>query len=181
MQQKFFRSPKTARVSVEARYLLLGLMTEADDYGNVPLDPRLVRGSVLALDDLSIEAVENLVAELAREELVTPYEVDSENFGHIAGWSDKNSLTYQVIQHKSEAKNPTFNESSVSPHRPNQNQNSNPNQDSKKNPNPKKNRKPKVKAKKNSSPEEIKSQVEKERREEVSRLAKRVRAQLKHS
>lgn len=58
----------------------------ADDYGNLPGDPTLVRNLTAGRRDVSLGAVEAFVAELVGAGLLIPYEAKGEKMLHVAGW-----------------------------------------------------------------------------------------------
>lgn len=73
--------------TIHARFLFVGLITQADDHGRFRSHAALVRGQVFPYDDLTVADVEAWIQELAQRGRITLYEVDGQRYGHIARWA----------------------------------------------------------------------------------------------
>src|ERR1039458_1776072 len=74
LKPEIFCSPQIMNVSRDARLLLVGLITQADDEGRGSADPRKLRATVFPGDeDMTPLRIGELLAELGRETLVQLY------------------------------------------------------------------------------------------------------------
>lgn len=74
VKPEFFTSLDIAGLSIAARLLFIGLFTHADDDGRGLYEPRLIKAAVFPLDDdLTAQAVDNLLGELVDRGLLLKY------------------------------------------------------------------------------------------------------------
>lgn len=98
----FFASYTTAKLSIEARYLFIGLLTEADDYGILIDSPKRIVGSVFPHDSTVTEdMVDGWLKEIAKVRSITRYKVDGGRYIAFTNWDD-----HQKISHKGTARLP---------------------------------------------------------------------------
>jgi hypothetical protein len=78
---------KTGTLRPEVFKLFVGLMLQADDYGNLRCHPRLIWGAVFwGNESIGVAQVEGMLAELATADLIRFYEADGQRYAHIKGW-----------------------------------------------------------------------------------------------
>jgi hypothetical protein len=76
----FFSDEAVVSCSAPARLLVIGLWGEADDKGVFEWKPRTLKMRVFPADDYNVD---NLLAELVRENIVKRYEMEEKVFGAI--------------------------------------------------------------------------------------------------
>lgn len=102
VKPEFWKSPKAARVSRDARLLFLGLLTEADDEGRLLASPKLLAGALFPHDDdATPKRVERWFGELVVEGMVESYEVEGVLFAFVVGFSE-----HQRISHPTASRHP---------------------------------------------------------------------------
>jgi hypothetical protein len=90
------------RVSRDARLLFVGLITQADDGGRMPGDPRLLKAQVFPYDDnLAPSEIDAWLDELEQQGLVRCYAASEDRFVALPGWE-----TNQKISHPTPSKLP---------------------------------------------------------------------------
>lgn len=72
----------------------------ADDFGNFLADPEIVRHDAIPLRDLTVERVQDLLAELIEVKLVKSYDALGERYGHIDGFITRQSSKNGKLYHK---------------------------------------------------------------------------------
>lgn len=98
----FWSSPKTAKISRDARLLFLGLLNESDDEGRQVGSVKRISGAVFPNDtDITDRMVDEWLTELARVELICRYEVDGVAYVLIPGFND-----HQKVSHPSPSRLP---------------------------------------------------------------------------
>jgi hypothetical protein len=95
MKPEFWESETMALCSHEARLLMLGLVSNADDEGRVRASGLQIRRFVYPHDDGELGRPQTTVAdierwrdELASRDLVTLYQVSGKLYGHLPGWQE---------------------------------------------------------------------------------------------
>jgi hypothetical protein len=84
VKPEFFRDPKVSRVSRDARLLMIGMLTEADDEGRLLAAPKLLAGSLYPHDpDVTATKVARWEKELADAHLIRFYDADGIRYVHI--------------------------------------------------------------------------------------------------
>jgi hypothetical protein len=102
VKPEFFSSETVAKLSRDARLTFIGLWTEADDYGRLPEQTRVLKGHLWALDDdVTPTDVSLHIQQMVDAGLVTRYEVDGRRYLHICGWEE-----HQKMNRKAGAKHP---------------------------------------------------------------------------
>jgi hypothetical protein len=97
----FFRSEDVAALTFRARLTWLGLWPHCDDEGRMKDNAKLIKGDVWPLDDVSLEDVEEDLAQLAAEGRIVRYEVDGRRYLAVTNW-----LEHQRIQKPTPSKIP---------------------------------------------------------------------------
>lgn len=84
IKPEFWADFPTARLSRDARLLYIALWNFADEHGRMAGDPRFIKGQVFPYDDdLSADAVEALVQEIADTGKATRYVADGAPYLHL--------------------------------------------------------------------------------------------------
>lgn len=73
-------------VSVDAEAFFWRLHAVADDFGNLPLSPIILKGIAAPLRGWLACDIERMVKELIGANLITTYESNRDTYGHIEGW-----------------------------------------------------------------------------------------------
>lgn len=116
IKPEFFTSEKVAQLTDPAKITFIGLWTEADDYGVLQDNAKILKGHLWPLDDTKTAVDLSLhVQELIDLDLVRRFEADGNRWLHISGFTDN-----QTINRPSKKRNPSppwgCSEPSVSPH-----------------------------------------------------------------
>lgn len=102
IKPEFFSSETIAKLSRDARLTFIGLWTEADDYGRLPDNPRVLKGHLWALDDdVTSVDVSLHIQQMIDHALVERYEVDGRRYLRIRSWEE-----HQKMNRKAGAKHP---------------------------------------------------------------------------
>lgn len=76
-----------ASCSREARYLFVGLITRADDWGRFRAHPALVRSRVFPYDqELELSTIAGWLNELEDRGRIVRYEAEGQSYGYLANW-----------------------------------------------------------------------------------------------
>lgn len=93
----FWNDGDVGSLSIPSRLLFIGLISHADDEGRGISDPRQLRKQVFGFDEITVEAVENMVSEIAEKlRNVQFYVIDGKEYYSLANWT-----RYQKISHPS--------------------------------------------------------------------------------
>jgi hypothetical protein len=96
LKRAFFTDEKITAVPREVRLTFLGLVVNADDYGRLRSDPRLLKAAIYPLDDsVTAQVVAGEIDELERIRVVRRYEVAGVGYLEIG-----NFAKHQVMNRK---------------------------------------------------------------------------------
>lgn len=110
IKPEFWTSEQVMECSAMARLLFIGIWNFCDDAGNHPMSPKTIKALVFPGDDITASVVEELLAELVSNQLISIYEAASKQYLHVNGWH------HQKIDRPT-VKHPEFVESSPSARR----------------------------------------------------------------
>ncbi len=82
----FWTSEQVMECSLNARLLFIGMWNFADDLGRIPNSVKSIKASVLPGDDISLDKILGMIAELSKNGLVLTYEVNGREYLQITGW-----------------------------------------------------------------------------------------------
>ncbi len=102
IKPEFFSSFTLAKLPLEARYLFIGLWTEADDYGRIVDSPKKIAGAVFPHDSkVSVPKVEAWLKLLADgdDPAIIRYSVGDANYIAVHKWEK-----HQKISHRGESR-----------------------------------------------------------------------------
>lgn len=103
IKPEFFTSRSLAKCSRDARLMFQGLWVNCDAVGRGKADPRIVKGAVFPLDDdLTLDQVESLLAELADTNHIVIYTHDDEPLYEVVNFAKHQAKSYRT----GEAKHP---------------------------------------------------------------------------
>lgn len=103
IKPEFFTSEKVAQLTDPAKITFIGLWTEADDYGVLQDNAKILKGHLWPLDDAKTAVDLSLhVQEMIDLELVRRFEADGNRWLHITGFGDN-----QTINRPSKKRNPS--------------------------------------------------------------------------
>lgn len=89
IKPELFSSGSMAKVSIEARYVLVGLLTEADDDGRFLASAKRLAGVLFPNDDhVDAGRVDGWLTELEVVGSIVLYEVNGVRYGSLPGFSD---------------------------------------------------------------------------------------------
>jgi hypothetical protein len=83
-----------ARVSRDARLLMVGLITMADDSGRFLGSPAAVTGHVFPNDCIQPSRVQKWLSELAKEDLIHLYRIDGIAYGCFLKWKRHQKISH---------------------------------------------------------------------------------------
>lgn len=86
IKPEFWSSEQVMENRPLARLLFIGLWNFCDDGGNHPHAPRTIKALVFPGDDITTEAVSELLGELEGTGLTRSYTVDGKHYLHVNGW-----------------------------------------------------------------------------------------------
>lgn len=86
MKPTIWESEQVAEVSLKARLTFIGLITQADDDGRLKGSPRRIKGQLFRYDDTTAEEVNELLTELAVNELIIRFENGGKQFIELPTW-----------------------------------------------------------------------------------------------
>ncbi|MEG1997209.1 MAG: hypothetical protein RR051_02075 [Clostridiales bacterium] len=125
----FWTDEKLGECSMQERLLFMGLISNADDEGYGRANPKLLRSSIFAYDDLRTSDLEKWLSRLGGLNLIVLYEVEEQAYYYLPNFSKHQTInrpTKSIFPGISDAKDSVDNnlgslprglsESSVSPH-----------------------------------------------------------------
>jgi len=95
----YFNHPKIASLSLEERYLLVGLMCTANDWGKFWSAAGNIRSQVFPTDNVNLEKIDEMILNLQQLGFVCLYEFEDIKYGHFPEWRTKGSLVFQRLDH----------------------------------------------------------------------------------
>jgi len=101
IKPEFWSSEQVMESRPLARLLFIGLWNFCDDGGNHPLSPRTIKALIFPGDDITTEAVSELLDELEGSGLTRNYVVDGKQYLHVSGWKhqkiEKKNFKYPPV------------------------------------------------------------------------------------
>lgn len=87
LKPEFFRDEKVQRLPRDARLLLIGLITHADDEGRLDGEPVAIRSLVFPHDDLPTRTIVRHLTAIEEKGLIYRYVVGEFSWIEIRGWA----------------------------------------------------------------------------------------------
>lgn len=94
VKPSFWGDPDVAQVSRDARLLMLGLISFADDEGRFLGSTAAINGYVYPNDELTPSKVRGWLKELANQKLVHLYTVDGIAYGCFLSWGKHQRISH---------------------------------------------------------------------------------------
>jgi hypothetical protein len=90
-----FGSYSLARVPIEARFLFVGLFTEADDDGLVIDSPKRIAGAIFPHDEkVTAKHVEGWLTALEKIRCIVRFEADDGRYFWLPAWADHQKISH---------------------------------------------------------------------------------------
>lgn len=86
IKPEFWTSQQVMECSPVARLMFIGLWNFADDRGRHPHNAKQIKALIFPSDDITVDAVTGLLAELAEHGLISTYDVNGKRYLAITGW-----------------------------------------------------------------------------------------------
>ena len=87
IKPELWESPTLAKLPIEARYFFIGLISRADDHGNMKAEPRLLASQIFPFDEwVTADLITGWIKLLEPRHVLT-YEVEQALFLHLKGWA----------------------------------------------------------------------------------------------
>lgn len=86
IKPSFWGDDKVCRLSWDARLLLIGIISTADDQGRFIATPQAVLGYVFPHEDVSSARFKKLMAEIVDTKIVALYEDRGRAYGYLPHW-----------------------------------------------------------------------------------------------
>lgn len=87
INNRFFESLDIADLSIRQRFLLMGMIAQADDQGRLPGDPRWIKAKVFPYDDIEIDDIKaDLQAISSCGDTIIQYEADNRLLAQLRNW-----------------------------------------------------------------------------------------------
>ncbi len=104
----FFESPEIITLfTIEERYLIIGMICLADDFGKFWLESRSIKGQIAPYDDsITFETLDKLIEKLLEREFICRYIVNGMIYAHFPQWFEKGWVLKQQINHPREFNSP---------------------------------------------------------------------------
>lgn len=94
VKPSFWGDSKVAPLSVEARYLMLGLVSFADDAGRFLASPTAVLGYVFPHDEIPPAKLRKWITEISRQGLAIFYEDHGLRYGQLIGFTKHQRISH---------------------------------------------------------------------------------------
>jgi len=95
----FFNHHKIASLSLKERYLLVGLMCTANDWGKFWAATGNIRSQVFPTDDIGFDEIDRMLENLQQLRFICIYEIEDNIYGHFPEWRTRGSLVFQKLDH----------------------------------------------------------------------------------
>ena len=82
----FWQSETVARLPISARYLFIGLFSNADDQGRMKANVALIRAKVFPLDDIGLDAIAADLDKLEAGQFILRYETNGSRYLQVVNW-----------------------------------------------------------------------------------------------
>jgi hypothetical protein len=89
-----WQSESLATLTINQRYLFIGLFSNADDQGRLKGHPALVRSAIFPFDDISLDQIQDNLKAIEEVGSITIYQKDGKTIIQILGWWDYQSPQY---------------------------------------------------------------------------------------
>jgi hypothetical protein len=87
VKPSFWSDPDVVSLRLQARLMLLGLISSADDEGRFVATTTTIAGYVFPHDRLPMATIRRWRDEIAKSGVIELYQVDGLEYGHFPGWT----------------------------------------------------------------------------------------------
>lgn len=94
-------SEDVSKLDITERLLLIGMFSNADDYGKGRANPAFLRSIVFPYDDIKIDVIKNGIKHIAKYIEIVFYEVDGSQYYKFTNWEK-----WQTVQKRQDSKIP---------------------------------------------------------------------------
>ena len=98
----FFNHLEVLELDIVARYLLIGLLCEADDYGKFNNNPAMLRAHIFPTDKISESKIRGYIDTLEKKGIICCYKVANREFAHFPYWLSTGWFLKQRMDHPRE-------------------------------------------------------------------------------
>jgi hypothetical protein len=96
-----WESEDVSKLTMTERVLLVGLISNSDDYGKGRANPARIRSVVFQYDDVPVDDVREMLANISRHVEITFYEIDGSEYYKFTNWRK-----WQKLDHPTESRIP---------------------------------------------------------------------------
>ncbi len=87
INSRFFESLDLADLTILQRFLLMGMITHADDQGRLPGDPRWIKAKIFPYDELGIEDIDHALESISDcGDTIIQYEAEGKKLIQLRNW-----------------------------------------------------------------------------------------------
>lgn len=115
IKPEFWSSEQVMECSTNARLMFIGMWNFADDAGRLPNSPKTIKAQIFPGDEIALANISGMIAELAGNGLLLPYEVDGKAFLQVTGWHHQRIDKPQPARHPPPPKDRSRNTSKTDP------------------------------------------------------------------
>lgn len=87
VKPEFWTSAQVMECSPMARLLFIGMWNFADDAGRMAYSPKTLKAQIYPSDDITVDDVARLVAELSTNFLIFIYNIENKDYLQVTGWT----------------------------------------------------------------------------------------------
>ena len=99
IRKGFFTNPAVSKLTVEERYLLIGLTCIANDWGKFWYQPMHIRSQVFSLDKINPKKMTKMLKTIEDLGIICTYENNGELYAHFPEWREKGTTFFQRLDH----------------------------------------------------------------------------------
>ncbi|MDH7604727.1 MAG: hypothetical protein QHH13_07505 [Melioribacter sp.] len=130
----FFISEDVSKLDIFERFVLIGLFSNADDYGKGRAKPEFLRSIIFPYDDIPVEKIKNALTNISKVISIKFYQVNNSSYYIFLNWNkwqrvekpqpslipdpislDKNSMNDSKNNSENDSKNDSENDSVINP------------------------------------------------------------------
>ncbi|MBT7896033.1 MAG: hypothetical protein HN564_03455 [Flavobacteriales bacterium] len=93
----FFVNPGVSTLSIEERYLLIGLTAVANDWGKLWFQPSHISSQVFPTDQINTEEINTMLEQIVKKGFICSYIVDDVEYAHFPSWRESGSFLMQYL------------------------------------------------------------------------------------
>jgi len=102
IRQNFYNNPFIAKYNIDERYLLIGLVCAADDFGRFWSNLSNLKSIIYPTDNIPFEWIKDCIDKFISDEVLCHYIVDDVEYLHLPLWFEPGFALKQKIDHPRE-------------------------------------------------------------------------------